>query len=86
MSVLINHRIEFVTGPFDMGTGKLICVPQPKYGEVLLCFADKMNIPFAQIKLHTADRLVDAEAVLDDATRLGQEIAKRWNAYEADQA
>lgn len=84
--MLINHRIEFVSGPFDTDTGKLVCVPQPKYGRVLLCFKERMNIPFAEIKLHTSDRLVDANAVLDDATRLGEELAKRWNAYQPSQA
>ena len=39
-----------------------------------------MNIPFACIRLHTRDRAVDADAVLNDAYTLGQEIARRWNA------
>lgn len=75
----INHLIEFVTGSFNTDTGKLICVKSPKYGRVELCFAEDMNIPFAQIKLHTRDRAVDADAVLNDAYTLGQEIARRWN-------
>lgn len=77
----INHLIEFVTGPFDTTTGKLVCVKSPKYGKVELCFAEGMNIPFACIKLHTRDRYVDAAAVLEDAYTLGQEIARRWNAH-----
>jgi hypothetical protein len=76
----INHLIEFVTGSFDTKTGKLICVKQPKYSRVDLCFAESMNIPFARIVLHTRDRAVDADAVLNDAYTLGQEIARRWNA------
>lgn len=76
----INHLIEFVNGPFDTTTGKLVCVKSPKYGKVELCFAENMNIPFACIKLHTRDRAVDADAVLESAYTLGQEIARRWNA------
>lgn len=79
----INHLIEFVTGPFDTTTGKLVCVKSPKYGRVELCFKESMNIPFAQIKLHTRDRAVDADAVLESAYTLGQEIARRWNACAA---
>ncbi len=75
----INHLIEFVTGSFDTTTGILCCVKSPKYGRVELCFVEDMNIPFAQIKLHTRDRAVDADAVLNDAYTLGQEIARRWN-------
>lgn len=75
----INHRIEFVSGAFNTETGKLVCVKSPKYGRVELCFAASMNIPFARIKLHSKDLAVDADAVLDDAYRLGREIARRWN-------
>ena len=63
-----------------MDTGKLICVQSKKYGEVDLCFAEDINIPFAKIKLYTRDRAVDADAVFQDAVNLGEEIAARWNA------
>lgn len=79
----INHRIADVTGPFETDSGRLVCVPMPKYGEVLLCFQEKMNIPFAKIKLHSEDRYVDATAVLPDATALGNEIVARWNELPA---
>jgi len=75
----IEHLIESVDGPFDTHTGKLICVGIKKYGDVLLCFAEGINIPFAKIKLYTRDRAIDADAVFDDAVRLGEEIAFRWN-------
>lgn len=81
-NALINHKIEFIDGPFDMSSGELICVKSPKYGRVDLCFKSGMNIPFARIVLHTNDRAVDAGAVIDDAYRLGQEIARRWNLCE----
>lgn len=76
----INHRIEFVTGPFETETGELICIKSPKYGRVELCFKSGMHIPFARIRLHTKDLARDADAVLEDAYNLGKEIARRWNA------
>jgi hypothetical protein len=76
---MIKHKIDFVEGDFDMDADKLTCVGIRKYGEVHLCFAGGMNIGFAKIKLHSRDRAVDADAVFDDAVRLGKEIARRWN-------
>ena len=76
----INVVMEGVSGAFDTSTGRLVCVPSPKYAEVELCFAERMNIPFAKIKLHDRDRYVDAKAVFDDAAALGALIAERWNA------
>jgi len=76
---IINHRLEFVEGPFDMTNGELVCVKFPKYGRVDLCFKASMNIPFARILLHSNDRAVDADAVIESAYKLGQEIARRWN-------
>lgn len=78
----IKHKIDFVTGDFDTETGKLICVKSPKYGKVELCIKDGLNIPIARIKLHSRDRAVDAESVLDDAYELGKEIARRWNEFK----
>lgn len=76
---LVNHRIEFVNGPFDMASGKLVCIKSQKYMTVELCFVANMDVPFAQIVLHSNARYVDAKAVFDDACRLGDEIARRWN-------
>lgn len=78
----ITPLFENVDGSFNMSTEKLECVPYRKYGEVLLCFKSGggSNLPFAKIKLHSRDRWVDAEATFEDATRLGNEIVKRWNA------
>ncbi len=79
----INLLIQDVEGSFDTEKGKLVCVPMPKHAQVLLCFAEQMNIPFAKIKLHSADRYKDAMQVLPDAAALGDEIAQRWNDYPA---
>jgi hypothetical protein len=75
----INTKIKFVEGSFDTKTGELICVPHKKYGEVSLCFKSNMHVPFAKIKLHSEDLAVDADAVFEDAVKLGEEIVRRWN-------
>lgn len=79
----IQPLMQDVDGAFDTEQGKLVCVPMPKHAQVLLCFAERMNIPFAKIKLHSEDRYKDAMKVLPDATALGNEIAQRWNDYPA---
>ncbi|ELG7182257.1 TPA: hypothetical protein ACP3ZG_004847 [Pseudomonas aeruginosa] len=79
----ISPRLDGVDGTFNTDTGQLKCVPYPKYAEVLLCFAERANIPFARIKLHSEDRYQTALAVLPDAVQLGDEITKRWNEYPA---
>jgi hypothetical protein len=77
--MIINHRFQFVDGNFETDTGELICVGNRKYGTVHLSFKGKMNIGFAKIVLHGMDRAVEADAVFDDAMKLGNEIAERWN-------
>jgi len=78
----INHKFRFVDGAFETATGELVCVPHQKYGEVVLCFKCNMNVEFAKIKLHSKDLAIDADAVFDDAYKLGEEIARRWNECE----
>lgn len=75
----IKTQIEFVEGAFETDTGKLVCVQSRKHVDVQLCFKAGMNVPFADIKLYTKDRYVDAKAVFEDAVKLGDEIVKRWN-------
>lgn len=75
----INHKFWNVNGAFETETGELVCVGLKKYNAVLLCFKANMNIPFAEIRLHSEDLAVDADAVFDDAVKLGDEIARRWN-------
>ena len=79
----ISPRLDGVDGTFNTDTGQLKCVPYPKYAEVLLCFAERANIPFARIKLHSEDRYQTALAVYPDAVQLGDEITKRLNEYHA---
>ena len=80
----IKNLFEFVEGDMDTETDKLICVGVKKYGEVLLCVKSNMHIPIAKIKLHSKDLAVDADAVFDDAVKLGEEIARRWNTYQGE--
>lgn len=81
--MIITPNFDGVEGFVDTDTLKLIAVRNPKYGHVQLAFSGEgksMNLAFASIRLHSNDRLVDAMAVMDDAGKLGDEIAKRWNA------
>jgi hypothetical protein len=75
----IKHRFRFVDGDMDTETDELLCVGKRKYGEVHLCVKSNMHIPIAQIRLHSEDRAVEAAAVFEDAEKLGDEIARRWN-------
>ena len=78
----INQKFEFVEGVFDTETDELICFGNNKYGEVKICVKSGIHIPIAKIKLHSRDMAVDADAVYDDAYKLGQEICRRWNECE----
>lgn len=77
----INTKFNYVSGAFDTKKGKLECVNNSQFGSVHLCFKAGMNIPFAKIRLHSDDLLVDAKEVEQDAINLGNEIVKRWNAH-----
>lgn len=75
----INHKIKFADGPFETETGEIICVANYWLVTVNLCFKANKVIPFAEIKLHSEDLLADAKATFEDASKLGEEIAHRWN-------
>jgi len=79
----IKQKFDFVDGNFETDSGKLICVMHIKYAQVNICFKSNMHIPFAEIKLHSKDRFSDAKEVLEDAYNLGEEICKRWNAFQS---
>ncbi len=81
---LINVKMEFVSGAFNMKTGRLVCVQSRKYTSVDLCFKESLNIPFASIRLHDKDRYLDAKEVYDDAVRLAEEICRRWNSFQEE--
>lgn len=76
----IKPKMRYVEGNFNTETGEMVCVQKRKYGLVELCFrTENMHVPFATIKLHSEDLAIDADAVFDDACKLGDEIVRRWN-------
>ena len=77
----IKQKFQHVTGEFDTDTMKMVCVKSPKYQSVDLCFQDGMNYPIAVIKLYDRDSWQDVEACFEDAGKLGDEIARRWNLH-----
>lgn len=85
----IIPKIDFVSGDFDTITGKLVCVPYHKHGEVLLCISDggeaDWNIPIAKIELYSSGLFKDVDATYEDASALGEEIARRFNEFPQDQ-
>jgi len=81
--VQIPHRFSVLEGEINLDKLKILCLHYKKYAEALLCFeVGNANISFAKIKLFDSDRWVDAEGTYEGACRLGDEIVKRWNAYE----
>lgn len=80
--MIIKHMIDFVEGDIDTDKQELSCGASRKYGHVALSFDCGMHVGFATIKLHSHDSARDAEMVFDDAKRLGDEIARRWNKYK----
>ena len=84
----ITPKIDSVSGDFDTITGRLVCVPYHKHGEVLLCISDgeySLNIPIAKIKLYSSGLFKDFDATYKDASALGKEIARRFNEFPQDQ-
>lgn len=76
----ISQRFDGVTGDIDTETQEVVCVQSYKHKSVELAFKGNFNVPFAKIKLFSSDRYVDAEATFEGAGKLGEEIARRWNA------
>jgi len=78
----ITPVMEFVQGSFDTDNCEMVCVARHKYASVELaiksdtCFA----VPFAEIKLYDSELWKDAKVTFEDAKKLGDEIARRWNA------
>lgn len=80
--MIITPRFQFVEGSFDTERVKMVCVPNDKHGRVDLSIKDPesgWNIPIGQIKLFSRDLYRDFKKTLPDATKLGEEIARRWN-------
>lgn len=78
----ITPRLKFVEGSFDTKTNKMLCIASDKHGTVELCFKEEgcgWNIPFGEIKIYDSNLYVDFKATMEDAKKLGNEIARRWN-------
>jgi len=79
--VKIKQKFEDVSGEFDTDKMPMLCVQSHKYKDVDLCFKDGLNYPIAEIKLFNRDSFQDKDAVYEDAVKLCEEIARRWNLH-----
>lgn len=80
----ITPKLQFISGSFDTKEVSLVCVPSENHGEVSLCVKEPdscWNIPIGEIKLYDSDLYVDFKATLQDATKLGNEICRRFNEF-----
>jgi hypothetical protein len=83
----------FVTGRLD-STFKMLACPKDKYKEVTINLTPQpknlgngrmshgLNYSIARIDLHNGT-YGSASKVFDDATKLAEQIAKRWNEYDS---
>lgn len=80
----ITPKFDFVSGSFDTDEVKMLCLPSDNHGKVELCINEhegSWNFPIGNIKLHSRDLYMDFKATFEDATKLGNEIARRWNEF-----
>lgn len=80
--MIITPKFDCVDGNFNTQKVEMICVPHDKHGRVDLCIkepGEHWNFPIAKIQLHSKDLYVDFKATFEDAVKLGEEIARRWN-------
>ena len=78
----ITPKFKFVEGSFNTKTNKMLVIASDNHGTVELCFKEEdcgWNIPFAEIKLYDSGLYKDFKATMEDARKLGEEIARRWN-------
>lgn len=76
----IKPEYSHLEGYIDTSTNKLICKGVSRYGEVWLNFVEgELEIPFAKIMLTSNPTVQGMQDVYEDAVKLGNEIARRWN-------
>lgn len=78
----ITPKITGITGSFDTATNEMVCLASKKNGIVQLSFKENhcdFLFPFATIKLYDGNTRVKFEQTFEDAEKLGEEIARRWN-------
>ena len=81
----IIPKWNFVSGDFDTKDIKMMCIPSDKHGTIELAVKSPdctCNFPIAKIELYSSERYVDFKETYDDAVKLGNEIARRWNECE----
>ncbi|MEZ3418324.1 MAG: hypothetical protein K1V99_03000 [Bacteroidales bacterium] len=84
----ITPKIDLMSVNFDTKEDVLVLVPSNHRGEVLLCMKDSesgWNIPIGEIKLYSGNLYVDFNETLEDATKLGKEICRRFNEFPQDE-
>lgn len=84
----ITPKMQFVSGSFDTKEAKLVLIPSDKHGLVELCVKEPdsgWNVPIGEIKLYSSDLYVDFKATLEDATKFGKEICRRFNEFPQNQ-
>ena len=78
----ITPKFKFVEGSMNTKTNRMLVIASDNHGTVELCFKEEdcgWNIPFAEIKLFDSGLYKDFKATMEDARKLGEEIARRWN-------
>ncbi|MBR6140907.1 MAG: hypothetical protein IKQ37_03985 [Bacteroidaceae bacterium] len=78
----ITPKFNFVEGSFDTKDVKMLCIADDNHGKIDLCIKEEgcgWNIPIGRIVLHSKNLYVDFKATMEDAKKLGDEIARRWN-------
>lgn len=83
----ITPKLQFVSGSFDTKEVELVLVSSDNHGIVELCVKEPdsgWNIPIGEIKLYSSDLYVDFKATLEDATKFGKEICRRFNEFPQD--
>jgi hypothetical protein len=81
----ITPKWDYVKGSFDTKDVEMLCLPSDKHGTVTLNIREKersTNYPVAKIKLYSGDTYAAFKEVYEDAVKLGNEIARRWNECE----
>ena len=85
--MVITPKFRFVEGSFDTKESKMLCLASDNHGTVELCIKDPdcgWNVPIGEIKLYDSNLYVDFKATMEDAQKLGDEIARRFNEFPED--
>lgn len=82
--MIITPKIDYLEGCFDTKKVIMSCIPSKNNGSIDLCLKSDNGfyIPIASIKLFSNDLFVDFIETFDDASKFGEEIARRWNEFK----